>query len=79
MWCPGIAALLTSLVCRINLREFGWGWGKTRYQVLGYVLPVVYSSIAYGVVWLSGLGGIKEDYPISMPPITNTFSRSLIS
>jgi membrane protease YdiL (CAAX protease family) len=66
MWCPGIAALITSLVYHIDRREFGWGWGKTRYQVLSYVLPVVYSSIAYGMVWLVGLGGIKEDYSVSM-------------
>lgn len=60
MWCPGIAALPTLLINRRSLRRLGWGWGKTRYQALSFVLPIAYSLVAYGVVWLSGLGGISK-------------------
>ena len=33
MWSPGIAAILTQLFFRKSLQDFGWGWGKTRYQL----------------------------------------------
>jgi membrane protease YdiL (CAAX protease family) len=62
MWCPGIAALATSLLCRRNLRGLGWGWGKTRYQVTACLLPIGYGLAAYGAVWLSGLGGLDETF-----------------
>lgn len=77
MWCPGIAGLITRLLFHRNIRGFGWGWGKTGYQILGYLLPLSYASIAYVVVWLSGLGSINEDFSpnylllISLGTITN--------
>ena len=48
-----------------------------RIQILGYLLPLSYASIAYVVVWLSGLGSINEDFSpnylllISLGTITN--------
>jgi len=62
MWCPGIAALVTCLVYHRNVRGLGWGWGKTRYHALSFALPIVYSLVAYGMVWLSGLGRISERF-----------------
>jgi uncharacterized protein len=41
MWSPGIAAILTQLIYRKSLRGFGWGWGRTRYQVWSYVIPIL--------------------------------------
>jgi membrane protease YdiL (CAAX protease family) len=57
MWCPGVAALLTSLICRRPLAEFGWRWGKTRYEAAGWLLPLAYVGASFGLVWLAGLGG----------------------
>ena len=77
MWCPGIAGLITRLLFHRNIRGFGWGWGKTRYQIIGYLLPFSYASIAYVIVWLSGLGSINEEFSpnylllISLGTITN--------
>jgi len=62
MWCPGVAALVTSLVYRKSLRGLGWGWGATRYQLTSYLLPLGYVVVAYGAVWLLGLGGIDENF-----------------
>ncbi len=56
MWSPGTAAILTRLILQRNLRGMGWGWGKTRWQLAAYFLPVLYASVAYGVVWYTGLG-----------------------
>ena len=62
MWCPGIAALTTSLIYRKSLRGLGWGCGRTRYQLSAYLLPVGYGLVAYGLVWAFALGGIDEGF-----------------
>lgn len=62
MWCPGFAALATCLIYHKNLRGLGWGWGRTRYQASAYLLPIGYGLVAYGTVWMSGLGGIDESF-----------------
>ncbi len=41
MWSPAAAALITRLVYQRNLRGIGWGWGKTRYQLWGYFIPIL--------------------------------------
>jgi membrane protease YdiL (CAAX protease family) len=58
MWCPGVSALATRLLFQRNLRGEGWGWGATRYEAIAYVLPIMYAAVAYGAVWLGGLGGV---------------------
>lgn len=58
MWCPGTAALVTRLVFQHDLRGEGWSWGPTRYELAGYALPVAYATVAYGAVWVTGLGGV---------------------
>ena len=61
MWSPGVAALLTRLIYQRNLRGFGWGWGKTRYQIASYLLPPLAALAVYGLVWASGLGGLSGE------------------
>jgi membrane protease YdiL (CAAX protease family) len=61
MWCPGVASLLTRLIFQRNLRGLGWGWGKTRYQVWSYLLPVMAGLVVYGIVWGTGLGGFSSE------------------
>lgn len=61
MWCPGTAALLTRLIYQKNVRELGWGWGKTWYQALSYIIPLIAFSVVYIPVWLTGLGGFSKD------------------
>lgn len=61
MWCPGLAALLTRFVFQRNLRGIGWGWGKTRYQVWSYLLPLIGFLAVYGITWSTGLGGFSSE------------------
>jgi uncharacterized protein len=61
MWSPAIAALITNIIYQGNLRGMGWGWGKTRYQLISYFLPILYATPAYGFVWLVGLGGFNQN------------------
>jgi membrane protease YdiL (CAAX protease family) len=56
MWCPGLAAILTSLICYKTIKGLGWHWGKTRWQLLSYFLPFGYAGIIYVLVWTLGLG-----------------------
>jgi uncharacterized protein len=56
MWCPGVSALITRLIFQHNLRGEGWLPGRPRFAIAGYVLPIVYASVAYCVVWLTGFG-----------------------
>ena len=61
MWAPGISAILTRLYWQRNLREMGWGWGKTRYQVSSYLFPVITGLAVYGFVWLAGFGDFSGE------------------
>jgi membrane protease YdiL (CAAX protease family) len=57
MWCPGLAALVTCKLLRRDPSTLGWNWGKTRYQVSCYLIPLAYGTASYAFVWLSGFGG----------------------
>ena len=60
MWSPGTSALITRLIFQHNVRGEGWGWnrGTTRWAALAYVLPLGYATVAYGLVWMTRLGGV---------------------
>lgn len=75
MWCPGLAAILTRLIYQKNLSGFGWSWGKTRYQLLSYIYPLIYASIIYGLVWLLKSGSFKAD---SKPTLEGFFLRFIL-
>jgi len=61
MWCPGIAAMATTLLFQRNLRGLGWRLGNVRYRILAYALPLAYAAVAYVVVWILGLGAFSAD------------------
>src|SRR5690349_3781003 len=56
MWCPGVSALVTRLIFQRNVRGEGWRPGSPRWLALAYLLPLGYAALAYGAVWLTGLG-----------------------
>jgi len=58
MWMPALAALITTFIYQRNIRGLGWGLGKPKYYLIAYFLPILYAGIAYGVVWLLGLGDV---------------------
>ncbi|MEZ4707573.1 MAG: type II CAAX endopeptidase family protein [Caldilineaceae bacterium] len=59
MWSPAIAALLTTLIFQRNVRGLGWRLGSSRFLAIGYLLPILYAGIAYGAIWLLGLGNVN--------------------
>lgn len=56
MWMPATAALLTCRLTGKPISELGWGWGRWRWILLAYLLPVAYAGAAYVIIWLTGLG-----------------------
>ena len=57
MWSPGTAAILTSKIFGRDLGTLGWKWGKARYQVASYLIPLGYATVAYVFIWAFGFGG----------------------
>lgn len=57
MWCPALATLLTCTVLNYKIRDLAWGWGKSKFQALAYLLPLGYALVAYLIIWLGGWGG----------------------
>jgi membrane protease YdiL (CAAX protease family) len=58
MWCPGVGALITRLIFQHDIRGEGRRPGAPRWLALAYLLPVAYATVAYGAVWMLGLGGV---------------------
>lgn len=56
MWCPGLAAILTCRLRGLRPAVLGWHWGRWRWQWLSYLVPMAYATIAYLLVWTTGLG-----------------------
>lgn len=58
-FAPMVAAFISALWYRRSLRGFGWGWGKWRYQLLAWVLPLVVATVTFSLVWILGFGGLE--------------------
>jgi membrane protease YdiL (CAAX protease family) len=58
MWSPGIAALLTVWLRKLDISSLGLGWGRSgpRYALIGYLAPLAYALIAYVLIWVLGFG-----------------------
>ena len=61
MWCPGISAILTSLILGRKISALGWQWGKIKYQWGSYLVPLFYAFIAYMIIWSFGWGGFYNN------------------
>lgn len=57
MWCPGTAAIITTLILKRPLSALGWRWGRIKYNLQSYFIPFLYALIAYLVIWVMNWGG----------------------
>ena len=55
MWAPALAAFACCALLRVPTSFLGFRWPGTRAMAWGYLLPVAYSSIAYFLLWSTGL------------------------
>lgn len=56
MWCPGISGMITMILLKRSLKDLGWKWGKSKYQIQCYFIPFIYALIAYIFIWVLGFG-----------------------
>jgi len=57
MWCPALAAVITSLLRGVKISEMGWKPKPVKYLLVSYLLPIVYALVTYIIIWVSGAGG----------------------
>jgi len=62
MWCPGLAGLLTRYLYQGNLDGHGWRWGRARYPLASYLIPIAYATPVYLVAWFSGLASFNTAF-----------------
>jgi membrane protease YdiL (CAAX protease family) len=55
MWAPGIAAIVTQFVSEGTLKGLGWRWGKPRYLLISFLIPLVACLVVYGLSWAVGI------------------------
>src|SRR5215469_4838412 len=60
MWCPALAAIAVLKLNGRKLSELGWSWRRTKYQLMSWLIPLLYTTITYLIVWASGLGAIPN-------------------
>ena len=61
MLSPGVSAIITKLIFDRSLKGLGWKPGPAKWLGLGYLLPILYGAVVYGIVWLLGLGGFTTE------------------
>lgn len=65
MWSPAMAAFATAILARKPISAFGWKWGEWRWQLQAWIVPLLYVSISYGLVWIFGWGKVPNPEFIS--------------
>lgn len=60
MWCPALAGMATLKLSGRKLRELGWKWPASSYAFQSWLIPLLYATITYAIVWSSGLGGFPN-------------------
>jgi len=60
MWAPGLSAILALNFRRQDLGALGLGTFGGRFALIGYGLPLLYCTIAYGLTWMLGFGGFPD-------------------
>jgi uncharacterized protein len=62
MWCPGLASLFTCRLLGRSIKSLGWRWPQTKQLLAAYLVPLAYTSIAYGAVWTFHLGAWNSEF-----------------
>lgn len=61
MWSPAVAALITLRLRGRKISSLPWGWGKWRYNIGAFLVPVLYIAVAYAAIWGLGFGGVPNE------------------
>lgn len=64
MLCPSFATIITLRIRGRNIKELPWTLKNWKYIRLAYITPILYISIAYGLIWVLGFGNIPKENTI---------------
>lgn len=64
MWAPASSAITTKAVFDRSLKGIGWS-NNWCFFVLAFIVPIVYSSLAYWVVFFAGYARINASFDIN--------------
>jgi uncharacterized protein len=56
MWAPGLAALVACRIMGVDLSILGFKWGKGKWILMCYLIPLGYFLVIYGITWVGGYG-----------------------
>jgi len=65
MWMPGAAALVACKVVGVNNDLLGWRWGKNKWIIRSYLIPLGYFTVIYGSAHLFGIVDFLNEKTIS--------------
>ncbi|MBC6983362.1 CPBP family intramembrane glutamic endopeptidase [Caulobacter sp. 17J80-11] len=60
MWSVGLSAMLALKLMRQDLSSLGWNWGRSRYHLIAFALPVVYGAVTCFSADLAGLASFPK-------------------
>ena len=64
MWCPAIAAIITLKITGRSISSLNWKWPDWKYIQWSYLVPALYATITYGLIWIIGFGSIANDQAV---------------
>lgn len=53
MWCPALAAFITCVLFKIDIRRLGWNFYPLKYEWLAYFIPIAYTLPIYLLTWFT--------------------------
>jgi len=65
MMMPALSAFLTLKLRGRNISSLPWRWGGFASHWAGYLIPVFYVAVAYGLAWFFGFGGFGNAETLS--------------
>jgi len=91
MYTPGVSALITAVIYRDKIRNFGWRSGKAGPLLYSFLLPVIVSLLGYGLVWLTKFSDFTTEevcnyrwakmigFDLPAPFIAGLFSKMILA
>ncbi|PKB16635.1 CPBP family intramembrane glutamic endopeptidase [Flavobacterium sp. 5] len=58
MMCPALSAFITLKIIKRPISSLPWELKKIKYLRLSYLVPTIYISIAYILIWIFGFGSL---------------------
>jgi membrane protease YdiL (CAAX protease family) len=65
MMCPALSAFITLKLIKRPISSLPWGLKNLKYLRLSYLIPVVYITISYILIWVFGFGNVLNQDTIT--------------